>query len=154
MTHSSLPLIELRPSRRLAHWMLLIHGTAAFAWLALPLSALLKAVGAALITASLMAVMHRHVTGRHRHFIQALALVDRSHVQVRDGENGWMLADVLGSSTVTPQLTVLNLQLAKTAQRRHLVLLPDSLAPEAYRQLRVWLRWGPPADRSQDRRGA
>jgi hypothetical protein len=151
MTHSSLPLIELRPSRRLAQWMLLMHGTAAAVWLALPLSALLKTVGAALITASLMAVMHRHVTGRHRHFIQALALVDRSHVQVRDGESGWMMADVLGSSTVTPQLTVLNLQVAKAPQRRHVVLLPDSLAPEAYRQLRVWLRWGPPADRSQDR---
>jgi toxin CptA len=26
----------------------------------------------------------------------------------------------------------------------HLVILPDMLEAEAYRQLRVWLRWGKP----------
>ncbi|MFA7279686.1 MAG: protein YgfX [Sterolibacterium sp.] len=42
-------------------------------------------------------------------------------------------------STVTPYLTVLLLRFDMRLEA--LVLLPDSLPEEAYRQLRLWLRW-------------
>lgn len=50
-------------------------------------------------------------------------------------------------SVVTPYLTIVNFR-SETAtlwQRiflRHLVILPDAIEAESYRQLRVWLRWG------------
>lgn len=54
---------------------------------------------------------------------------------------------VCRNSVVTPYLTVVNckVQDAPIFMRwfsRHLVVLPDRLDQEAYRQLRVWLRWG------------
>ncbi len=62
--------------------------------------------------------------------------------------NGRQLqATVCRSSVVTPYLTVVNckVQDAPILMRwftPHVVLLPDMLDQEAYRQLRVWLRWG------------
>ena len=55
--------------------------------------------------------------------------------------------NISSDSVVTPYLTVINciVQDANSFKRlfsRHLVILPDMLEAEAYRQLRVWLRWG------------
>lgn len=62
--------------------------------------------------------------------------------------NGKVLpVEVCRDSVVTPYLTVVNckVQDANIFARLfppHLVILPDMLEPEAFRQLRVWLRWG------------
>jgi toxin CptA len=64
--------------------------------------------------------------------------------------NGKVLSvEVCRDSVVTPYLTVINckVQDANLFARLlspHLVILPDMLEAEAYRQLRVWLRWGKP----------
>jgi toxin CptA len=64
--------------------------------------------------------------------------------------NGKVLSvDVCRDSLVTPYLTVVNckVQVANLFAQLfspHLVILPDMLEAEAYRQLRVWLRWGKP----------
>lgn len=63
----------------------------------------------------------------------------------RDGE--YLKANVLPDSVVTPYLTVMHFSyedatfLARLFGQ-HLVVLPDALDAEPYRQLRVWLRWG------------
>lgn len=65
-------------------------------------------------------------------------------------KNGKVLSvDLCRDSVVTPYLTVINCksQDAKLLARlfaQHLVILPDMLDAEDYRQLRVWLRWGAP----------
>lgn len=62
--------------------------------------------------------------------------------------NGRQLpATLCRDSVVTPYLTVVNCKVkdAPIFMRwlsPHLVLLPDMLDREAYRQFRVWLRWG------------
>ena len=53
---------------------------------------------------------------------------------------------VLANTVVTAYLTVLNGQLkeATLLQKliaKHLIILPDAVDAEDYRQLRVWLRW-------------
>lgn len=53
---------------------------------------------------------------------------------------------VLASTTVSAYLTVVNGQMIEATfwQRmlpKHLVIFPDAADAEAYRQLRVWLRW-------------
>jgi len=49
---------------------------------------------------------------------------------------------LLGSSTVTPWLTVLNLRKAGRWRARHVVILPDAIDATDFRRLRVCLRWG------------
>lgn len=48
---------------------------------------------------------------------------------------------VLGSSFVAPYLTVLNLEAGNGQVVRHALILPDSLGPDEFRQLRIRLRW-------------
>jgi toxin CptA len=59
---------------------------------------------------------------------------------MRSGE--MVAATVLGSSTVMPWLTVLNLELPGKRLARHAILLPDAVEADEFRRLRVWLRWG------------
>lgn len=58
-------------------------------------------------------------------------------------KNGQMeLAQILPSSYVTSSLTILHLKLHTNRWHTHLLILPDSVSPASFRQLRVWLRWG------------
>ncbi|MDO9102860.1 MAG: hypothetical protein Q7J20_10645 [Candidatus Nitrotoga sp.] len=49
---------------------------------------------------------------------------------------------VLADSLVTPFITILNVLPQGSYLARSVIILPDSLDAEAFRQLRVWLRWG------------
>lgn len=67
----------------------------------------------------------------------------------RDGKQ--IEVHVCGNSVVTPYLTVVNCKVtdAPLLMRLfspHLVILPDALDAESFRQLRVWLRWGKAVD--------
>lgn len=55
------------------------------------------------------------------------------------GESGFVPAHLLPGATVHPWLTVLHLAIEDDAWL--LVVAPDSVAPEEFRRLRVWLRW-------------
>lgn len=52
------------------------------------------------------------------------------------------LAQILPSSYVTSYLTILHLKLYASRWHSYLLILPDSVSPVGFRQLRVWLRWG------------
>jgi toxin CptA len=64
--------------------------------------------------------------------------------------NGKVLpVEVCRDSVVTPYLTVVNCKVQDVnffarLFAPHLVILPDMLEAEAFRQLRVWLRWSKP----------
>jgi toxin CptA len=63
----------------------------------------------------------------------------------KDGKH--LKARVLADSVVTPYLTAVHFsyESATFLERifgQHLIILPDALDAESYRQLRVWLRWG------------
>jgi len=60
--------------------------------------------------------------------------------QLRGGE--WFEAKLLGSSLVTPWLSVLNCRPDPGRSIRSIVLFPDSIDVEDYRKLRVLLHWG------------
>lgn len=59
--------------------------------------------------------------------------------QLRAGS--WHEAALLGSSFVSPYLTVLNLRPVGGRFAQHLVILPDAVDAEDFRLLRVWLKW-------------
>ena len=58
----------------------------------------------------------------------------------RNGDR--VTARILADSLVTPFLTVLNVLPQGKYLARSVIILPDSLDAESFRQLRVWLRWG------------
>ena len=51
---------------------------------------------------------------------------------------------LLQNSLVTPFLTVLNVLPQGAYRARSIIILPDSLDSESFRQLRVWLKWANP----------
>lgn len=67
---------------------------------------------------------------------------------LRDGRH--LPCAVLKDSVVTPVFTVLRLLPEGARMARGVVILPDSMAAEAFRGLRVWLKWGGVAAGNQD----
>lgn len=63
----------------------------------------------------------------------------RCEFQTRDGTVH--AAELLGSSFVAPYLTVLNLRPVGSILARHAVIVPDNVDAEAFRKLRVLLKW-------------
>lgn len=63
--------------------------------------------------------------------------------QTRAGE--WHDAALLGNSLVTPWLSVLGFRREGARFGRYTVLFPDTLDAEAYRKLRVLVKWTHPA---------
>lgn len=63
----------------------------------------------------------------------------RCEFQTRDGTVHE--AELLGSSFVAPYLTVLNLKPVGSILARHAVIVPDNVDAEAFRKLRVLLKW-------------
>jgi toxin CptA len=49
--------------------------------------------------------------------------------------------EILPDSLVTHYLAVLNLSVRGSRMARSIVLLPDAMDKEAFRRLRVWLKW-------------
>lgn len=80
----------------------------------------------------------------------ALMVNAKNELQITLG-NGLQLADlsVTADSVVTPVLTVVgyhqkNASLLNRVFCTRLIIFPDALDAESYRQLSVWLRWGMP----------
>jgi hypothetical protein len=65
---------------------------------------------------------------------------DQVVLTTRNGEQ--LSGKILRDSLVTPYLTVLNVLPRGARMARSVIILPDSLDTESFRQLRVWLKWG------------
>lgn len=138
--------LELTPSRYLAAMLLMAHGLflAALPQLALPIWSKLALAG--LVLCSMFYYLRRDAWLRAPDSCVGMRLQgDEVELLLRDGRRvpGRLLHDTL----VTPWLTVLNLKLAGQHAVRSTVILPDSLAADAFRELRVWLKWGAQAVR-------
>jgi toxin CptA len=57
----------------------------------------------------------------------------------RNGDQ--VTARILADSLVTPFISVLNVLPQGAHLARSIIILPDSLDAESFRQLRVWLKW-------------
>lgn len=131
---------ELQPSRYLAVMLGVAHAAclAMLPLLALPLWAgLLLAV---LLLSSLCYHVWRDAWLHAPDSCLALVMKESDVVLLlRDGrrQHGRVVHGM-----VTPLLTVLSILPQDARMPRSLVVLPDGMSAEAYRQLRVWLRWG------------
>jgi toxin CptA len=133
--------LNLKPSRLLAIILAVASTGACLIVVSMPLPLWVKL--AAVILVSISAVHHvRDLLLRRPGSLVSLEVNSKGelHVMRRDGEK--VLAAVLPDSVVLPWLTVLNLRLDKSRWRRHVLITADRAEPDAFRQLRVWLRWG------------
>jgi len=133
--------VEVHPSRWVAAAILASHGLAvAAAIISLPpVAALIVLGGLGLSVAYHVGLaMHRFplaVTGLELSADGALAI---------QGPGGsWLTGRLSAAFVPAPWLAVLTLR-DSLGRARVLVVLPDALDPEAFRRLRVWLRWRDP----------
>jgi toxin CptA len=131
--------VWLRPSRTLAVAILLAHlAAAAAAVVALP-GAAAAIVGAGV---ALSAVGHlREALQRAPQAVAGLEFAADGRVAVAGPSGDWLTARLRSAAVPVPWLAVVTLRDAR-GQRRAAVVLPDALEREAFRRLRVWLRWG------------
>jgi toxin CptA len=104
----------------------------------------LPAAAAAVVTAgvALSAIGHlRAALQRAPHAVAGLELTVDGRVAVAGPSGDWLTARVRSAAVPVPWLAVVTLRDAR-GQRRAAVVLPDALEREAFRRLRVWLRWG------------
>ena len=115
----------------------------------------LPAPAAAIVAAGLVASVIEHVRrALHRSAlaVAALELDAGGGVAVAGPASDWSPARLVDAAVPVPWLAVVSLR-DGLGRRRTAVVLPDAVAPEAFRRLRVWLRWRPP-DAAAEAHGA
>jgi toxin CptA len=132
--------LDLKPSPSLAA-VFAIAGVGACAILAfMPLPGWLK-LGLVLAVALAGTYHVMDALLRLQWSLVGLELNGRGELHVRRRDSLKQQVQVLPTSVVMPMLTLLNLKIEGTFRHRHMLITPDRADPEAYRQLRVWLRW-------------
>lgn len=138
-----LPALRLRPSPRLAAILVAAHLAALGLLITLTVAFWMLALAAAVLALSAVISVSRHAWLRGRRSVLVLEFSNREQVHVRLRDGSAHGGRILGSSTVGAALTVLNIQLDDQRFPVYAVIMNDSLDPEDFRRLRVWLRWGP-----------
>lgn len=133
--------IHIKPSLQLVILLSLVHFVATGLLWMLALTLGIKAMGTFVLIISLIYYLKQDALLTANNAVVALALSDEMQcaLTTRSGES--IACSILGSTFVAPYLTVLNLKPAENFFTRSVVILPDSMDVEEFRQLRVWLRW-------------
>ncbi|MBI5750861.1 MAG: hypothetical protein HZA59_01780 [Hydrogenophilales bacterium] len=133
--------LPLKSSRRLAAGLTLGHLTAAGCVVFVPLPYGLKILLGVILAASLMQSLMREAWRIGSSSIVELQCEREGGVLAKSRSGKEFEARVLGSSFVAPYLTIVLLKPAASRRVRAVLILPDALEPEMFRQLRVWLKW-------------
>jgi toxin CptA len=133
--------LRLGPSRLSAAVFVGAHVVAGAAlWLA-PVPVTYALVCSVVLSVHLVWVVRRHAFRTDARALINLELTDDGAVSVCTRAGLRRAYRVAGSTFVSPLLTVLSLR-SETAPWTRRVLIPaDSVDPDSFRRLRVWLRW-------------
>jgi len=133
--------VSVSPSVRLATAVCVAHFAAAVLLWLLPLPVQGKSVITLVIAVSLVFFLARDAVLHAKNAIVALEIGEDDTVsyQTRSGE--WVDCELLGSSYVSPRLTIVNLQPHGRRLVRRVILVPDNVDARDFRRLRMWLRW-------------
>ncbi len=94
-----------------------------------------------LLALNLWHCLHRYAWLLAPESCTALVVSDEgARLLQRDGRE--LQCVLFSSSLVTPYLVVLNAAVEGVRGARSIVVMPDSLDQSAFRQLRVWMKWG------------
>jgi toxin CptA len=133
--------LHLKPSLYLAATLVAAHVGSALVLIPLGMPLWAKLTIAASIGASLAHTLWSRALLKSRASLVAVELRDIDGIAVQSRSGEWHEARLLGTSYVTPLLTVLNLKLEDRLFARHVVIVSDAAAAEDFRRLRVLLRW-------------
>jgi hypothetical protein len=132
---------SLKPSPRLAAVLISTHTVAAGTIVPLDIPLAIKAALAIAVAASLVWSLQRHALLRATRSVIALEVRDRLTAAIQGRDHVWRDARVLGTTYVSAALTVLNLRVPGERLPRHVLLVPDNVDEQAFRRIRVLLRW-------------
>jgi len=132
--------VELRPSRKLAAIVVGAHLVVAGILIPVSLPAATMFGLMLLWVFSLLHCLRRAGLASGPRRIVGLEFRDDEHLAFRTADGCWHATRLLGTSYVTPALTVLNLG-SHWIAARHVVIMDDSMDPETFRELRVRLKW-------------
>lgn len=126
--------IPLRPSRLLPTFILVLHVAGGAGLVAAGLSVLEFSVGFSVLLVSI-------VVGRCKHCSPtSLTLLRDGSIQISYRDDGPWVGQLGGDTLLLGPVVLLQL-ISLTGRGSSLVVLPDMLDEEPFRQLRMWLRW-------------
>ncbi len=132
---------SLNSSRTFAALLLLLHGFALAALLMLPAPAWAKWCSAACLLCSLAYYLRRDAWLSLPTSCVAL-LLQGEHVVFTTRSGNELGGQLLRDSVVSPAVVILNVMPQGANFSRSVVIFPDAIAAESFRELRVALRWG------------
>ena len=133
--------IAISPSVWLATVLCIVHVSAAAVLWLIPIPVMGKLVLTMAVALSLVFFVARDAALHAAHSIVALEIRDSGEVAFQTRRGEWLNCEVLGASTVSPRLTIVNLRPLRRWGTRRLILVPDNVEPRDFRRLRLWLRW-------------
>jgi toxin CptA len=133
--------IAVAPSVMLASALSALHLAAAGLLWITPLPVLGKMLLTGAVAASLIYYMARDASLHAPHSIVALEVRDGGSVSLQTRRGDWLEGELLGSSYVSPLLTIVNFRPNGCWVTRRVVLVPDNVDAEDFRHLRTRLRW-------------
>jgi toxin CptA len=133
--------VTLRFSFMLAALLLFMHGVAIGSIWLVPVASAAKIAATICLVLSLLYAWRHSVLRRGVKAIQAMRWQGENEFFVQGGDGLWQEVELLPSSFVSAYLVVLNLRMAEERLARYVVILPDGIEAEQFRQLRVNLRW-------------
>jgi len=133
--------VQVAPSVLIAIAVSVVHLVAAGVLWLVPIPVVAKAVLAFAIAISLIFFMARDAALHAAHSIVTLELGEDGEIacQTRGGE--WLDCELLGSSYVSPHMTIVNVRPRGWWMTRKVILVPDNVDHRDFRRLRMWLRW-------------
>jgi toxin CptA len=133
--------LVLRPSRALCVVLTLAHIAAGVILIPLDIPGWTKLATLAAIAGSLVHALWRHALLRSGASVVEIQFLGEDRAALRARSGARHQARILGTTYVSPLLTTINLQVAGCAFRRHVLIVPDNADTDAFRQLRLLLRW-------------
>jgi toxin CptA len=133
--------VQLRPSRTLAAALAVGHLLALIA----AVTSLPSAAAALVVLGLGLSLFHHLRLAMHRSAlaVAGLDLAADGRFAVANPAGAWVAAELRHSAVPAAWLAVLAAR-DNAGRSRTAVILPDAVDPEAFRRLRVWLRWRMP----------
>lgn len=133
--------IAISPSVWIAAALCAAHVAAAVLLWVIPIPVMGKLVLTVAVALSLVFFVARDAALHAAHSIVALEIRDGGEMAFQTRRGEWLDCEVLGSSYVSPRITIVNLRPRLRWGTRRLILVPDNVDPRDFRRLRTWLRW-------------
>ena len=133
--------LNLKPAYVLSAILVGAGTTACLILAFMPITLMLKLVSMVLVVTS--TVYHvMDALQRLPWSIIYLELNSKGELHITQRDESKQPAMILGDSVVLAYLTILNLKMPNKRWHRHVLITPDRVESDAFRRLRVCLRWG------------